>query len=272
MAFVAASDLPQKKCLSSGCESIDELLKGGFYSGMIFEVFGEAGCGKTQLALQLLVQSCMPSSSGGLESPAICIYSEGTFPVRRLREICEHSVRDRGGSVTAVMNRIYVEEVQSSKDLVTAVVDRLPILARRVHPALIVVDSIAAPLRSEFDADKLSDRADLLFALAAALKRLADELPAVVVVANQAVDNMVALTPQPALGLSWAHCVNARIQILKSPLRGADGVTSLRRCCVVFAPHLPRAETEFGISSQGIVDLGGGVLFEEDPPENESRI
>ena len=43
--------------LPSECSSLDSMLEGGFESGVISLVFGEAGTGKTNLALQL-ARSC----------------------------------------------------------------------------------------------------------------------------------------------------------------------------------------------------------------------
>jgi DNA repair protein RadB len=43
--------------LPSGCESLDSLLGGGFESGIITQLYGEAGTGKTNIALQLAIQA-----------------------------------------------------------------------------------------------------------------------------------------------------------------------------------------------------------------------
>lgn len=40
---------------ATGCASLDGILRGGFRAGWVWEVFGEAGTGKTQLALQCLL-------------------------------------------------------------------------------------------------------------------------------------------------------------------------------------------------------------------------
>ena len=42
--------------LSSGCNGIDEVLKGGVPITGLFEICGEAGSGKTNFALQLCLQ------------------------------------------------------------------------------------------------------------------------------------------------------------------------------------------------------------------------
>jgi RecA/RadA recombinase len=44
-----------KERLSSGCEGLDLLLGGGFEPGIITQIYGEAGTGKTNIILQLAV-------------------------------------------------------------------------------------------------------------------------------------------------------------------------------------------------------------------------
>uniref|UniRef100_A0AAV1TVF1 RecA family profile 1 domain-containing protein n=1 Tax=Peronospora matthiolae TaxID=2874970 RepID=A0AAV1TVF1_9STRA len=73
--------------LSSGCDSIDALLDGGFRSGLLTEVCGEAGAGKTQVGLQLLLQCRLPRSLGGLQGTACYICTEGVISIKRLHEL-----------------------------------------------------------------------------------------------------------------------------------------------------------------------------------------
>ncbi|MEZ5334643.1 MAG: ATPase domain-containing protein [Methanolobus sp.] len=42
--------------LSSGCKPIDDLLGGGFEVGVVTQIYGEPGSGKTNLSLQLAVE------------------------------------------------------------------------------------------------------------------------------------------------------------------------------------------------------------------------
>ncbi|KAI8617225.1 hypothetical protein BC830DRAFT_1052142, partial [Chytriomyces sp. MP71] len=53
--------------LTAGCPRIDALLNGGIPARMLTELYGPAGAGKTQFALQLCVTCQWPKDCGGLE-------------------------------------------------------------------------------------------------------------------------------------------------------------------------------------------------------------
>lgn len=50
--------------LTTGCEIIDELLRGGISKRGITQFYGIGGAGKTQLALQLCLTTQIPSLNG----------------------------------------------------------------------------------------------------------------------------------------------------------------------------------------------------------------
>lgn len=53
----------QNQFLSSGCMKLDDFLRGGFPKKGITQIFGEAGIGKTQLALQLCLSAQIPGEN-----------------------------------------------------------------------------------------------------------------------------------------------------------------------------------------------------------------
>jgi DNA repair protein RadB len=69
--------LPAK--YSTGCKSIDELLGGGFESGTVTQLYGEAGSGKTNICLQVAVECARKGKK------IIFIDSEGFSPERFLQ-------------------------------------------------------------------------------------------------------------------------------------------------------------------------------------------
>lgn len=102
--------------LRSGCDTIDTLLRGGFRSGILTEICGEASAGKTQLCLQLLLQSTLPVQLGGLGGTACYICTEGIGSIKRLHELAGVYSR-KYGSVVASLSRKRKRERQTSTAL-----------------------------------------------------------------------------------------------------------------------------------------------------------
>ena len=67
--------------LASGCDAIDELLKGGYEAGIISTIYGPGGSGKTNL--------CMTAAINAINSgkKVIFIDTEGGFSVERLKQL-----------------------------------------------------------------------------------------------------------------------------------------------------------------------------------------
>lgn len=148
---------------------------------------------------------------------------------------------------------------------------------------LIVIDSIAALFRSEFENTpiELKRRSSLFFKISGKLKLLAKKFGLAVLLTNQVVDfmgpteginglrvgNLGCLYSSgrrvcPALGLSWANCVNSRLFLSRNEEFDGEENGSVdvnfrctrtrRRLHVVFAPHLPEASCEFVIAREGV--------------------
>lgn len=133
--------------LPSGCDSIDALLQGGFRSGIVTEICGEASAGKTQLCLQLLLQCCLPRSLGGLESTACYVCTEGVGSVKRLHDLAQvyakryNNILSTGtkrkrddtllnASGSDFLDGIFIEQLYAANDLMDLVVcAALPLLS-----------------------------------------------------------------------------------------------------------------------------------------------
>lgn len=153
----------------------------------------------------------------------------------------------------------------------------------RLPVRLVVIDSIAALFRSEFDNTPfdLKRRSSLFFKISGKLKLLAKRFELAVVVTNQVVDfmgengslnglrigNLRSLYSSgrrvcPALGLAWANCVNSRLflsrneEVVGEENSSANVGQTRRRICVVFAPHWPESSTEFVIRRDGVFGVG----------------
>lgn len=152
---------------------------------------------------------------------------------------------------------------------------------------LIVIDSMAALFRSEFDNTPfdLKRRSSLFFKISGKLKSLARRFGLAVLVTNQVVDfigendgvngmrlgNLSSLYSSgrrvcPALGLAWSNCVNSRLFLSRNEEAHAEDKAladtgdgdyqvsrqTRRHLYVVFAPHLPESSCEFVIRKEGV--------------------
>lgn len=191
--------------LTSGCDVLDAVLRGGFSCGELCEVVGEASCGKTQICLQLLLAAQLPRHLGGLEGSAIYISTEGQVPRQRLQQIAmERPSFRQHFQLVDPLAHLFVEQVHTADEL-GFLIRQLPHLVEQQLSAtpqsvargqssrpirLVVIDSIAAPYRSHTDTVGASNRRTLeLLAHGARLKKLANaggpENSLAVVVTNQ---------------------------------------------------------------------------------------
>lgn len=257
--------------LTLGCPVLDRLLNGGVPCDSITEIVAESGTGKTQLVLQLLLAAELPVSRGGLSSASLYLHSEFPFPFRRLHQLSFH----RPHLPHNPLDRIFIEPLHSVDHLLD-VLPRLEFLVPKLNIKLIIIDSIAALFRGEFENTplELRRRSSLFFKISSKLKLYARKFGLAVVLTNQVVDvmessdnprigNAASLCSSgrkvcAALGLSWANCVNTRLFMWREEERVRDERRSLenartrRFVRVVFAPHLPDSSCEFVIKREGL--------------------
>ncbi|KAG8372382.1 hypothetical protein BUALT_Bualt12G0060400 [Buddleja alternifolia] len=220
--------------LTLGCPLLDRLLHGGVPCNAITEIVAESGTGKTQLSLQLLLAAQLPTSRGGLSGASLYLHSEFPFPVRRLHQL---SLVCRLELPHNPLDSIFVQPLYSADHLLD-VLPRLDFLVPRLNIKLIVIDSVAALFRGEFEntGTELKRRSGIFFKVSSKLRLCARKFGLAVVVTNQVVDvmessnslrigNSVSLCSSgrrvcAALGLSWANCVNTRYSVRIINTRG----------------------------------------------------
>lgn len=268
-----AENLLQKrteKC-TLGCPVLDRFLRGGVPCNSVTELVGESGSGKTQLCLQLALSA----------QSTLYIYTEFPFPIRRLHQLSQRAAVDDPRSPSFdPCDSVFLRSVSSANELLRIfpqIEDFLSFRRTRLPVSVIVVDSIAALFRSEFDnnAVDLRRRSSLFFKISGELKSLAKRFGLAVVVTNQVVDligdEMMMMNSNnemctsgrrvcPALGLAWANCVNSRVFLSKEVDGGDGGVTRTRKLSVVFAPHLPQSSCQFVITGDGVFGVDHQTL------------
>uniref|UniRef100_A0A452R986 X-ray repair cross complementing 3 n=1 Tax=Ursus americanus TaxID=9643 RepID=A0A452R986_URSAM len=193
----------QHQRLSLGCPVLDGLLRGGLPLDGLTELAGHSSAGKTQLALQLCLTVQFPRQHGGLGAGAVYICTEDVFPNLRLQQLIaqqRHLRTDVPGDVVDRIkfgNQIFIEHVADVDTLLECVSKKVPVLLSRGMARLVVIDSVAAPFRCEFDGPAAIPRARRLQALGAALRRLSCSFRSPVLCINQ------VGPPQTAAGLSF---------------------------------------------------------------------
>ncbi|XP_028809119.1 DNA repair protein XRCC3 [Denticeps clupeoides] len=269
--------------LSLACPLLDALLHGGLPLCGITELSGESGAGKTQLGLQLCLSVQYPAEWGGLGSGAVYICTEDAFPIKRLRQLITQQPRLRPDIPQALVHsirfsdNIYIEHTADLGALQSCIAQRVPVLLSRGLVRLVVIDSIAALFRSEFQADESMERARHLLALSGTLHHLSHSHKVPVFCINQVTDVIDSPNPGrcefglvesrilPALGLAWANQVMVRLMLwrLEGTVSDGDQSCAPRRLEVVFAPHLPQASCLCGVWLEGV--RGIPDVVREDP-------
>ncbi len=109
------------------CGCIDDLLCGGFESGIITQIYGASGTGKTNICIQLAIE-CVRSGK-----KVIFIDTEG-FSADRFKQIA-------GEDAKKIASDIIIYEPMSLEQQYSAIVDLEKIMNERI--GLIVLDSAA---------------------------------------------------------------------------------------------------------------------------------
>lgn len=289
-------------------KDLDELLGGGVALGTVTEFCGAPGVGKTQISMQVAVSCFLPKVFGGLGDAASCLYidTEGSFVGSRYREIAAAAVvqvtrianqqhwhtslsasemeamRREANTFTVerVLQRTHFVRCSSLVEMLATIHSLTPLIATNPTIKLVVIDSIAFPIRAYSTAATtgsssgdgqsactqtmdMGQRSRLVFHIGQTLNKVATESRVAIVVTNQVTSRMIdqggqkqAVELIPALGDSWAHCVSTRVVVrtpnVPSVQYDGDGASQLRIAALWKSPCCPLAECNFLICSNGI--------------------
>ena len=128
-----------ERVLPTGCKSFDDLIGGGVRYGLLTDIYGESGTGKSQFCFTICAKSVEHSESPEQKS-IVFVDTAGTFRPERVAEIL-------GGDLDRkhLLEHILVVRALSTHDQVDAV-KRLP----RYNPRLVVIDDVATLFSSEY--------------------------------------------------------------------------------------------------------------------------
>ncbi|KAL7536374.1 hypothetical protein ACHAXR_010633 [Thalassiosira sp. AJA248-18] len=304
--------------IPTGLPTLDAHLHGGVPIGSITELVGRAGVGKTHLAQQLCVLAA--KQDGG----AVFIDAEKKLSLIRLREIAfERFLSDQNTSVgqhqhhahelsQQVLENVTIHPLLTTRELLDTLdqLEKEIILrnseaalfkqgettsnassTRRLPVRLIVVDSVAAPIRRDFDmmgssSNTAAHRASAIFQIAKRLKQLAYDYQLAVVVVNQAGSGGSSMNQvgsgsssmrndsqrnntldirdgefTASLGTAWQYCVSTRIVLeheedphrLQQEQYGTEG--SVRMATLAKSLVSKRTKLPFELTMQGLCEV-----------------
>ena len=124
--------------ISTGIAGLDNLLGGGIAHGLVTDIFGPAGSGKTQLALQI----CTIALGGKI------IYQDttGTFRPERMLQIMRAKKMPE-----ALLENMIVARITNTAEQVESL-GRIP----EIRPGLVVIDNISDLFSFEYSSESSS--------------------------------------------------------------------------------------------------------------------
>ena len=242
--------------VTTGSETFDALMGGGFETQSIVEMYGEFGSGKTQVAHQAAVNVQLPEEEGGLNGSVVIIDTENTFRPERIAQMVEGlPASDRPREPEEFLRNIHVARAYNSNHqilLAESALDLAEKLKKSGKPVrLLIVDSLTAHFRAEYvGRGTLADRQQKLNKHLHTLMRFADLNNAVVLVTNQVMakpDAFFGDPTKPVGGHIVGHTATFRIYLRKS--KGDKRIARL-----VDSPNLPDGEAVFSVTTAGLLD------------------
>ena len=237
--------------LTTGSNTLNDLLDGGVETQSITEFYGEFGCGKTQIAHQLAVNVQLPESEGGLNGSAAIIDTENTFRPERINQMANGV----GIDPEEALRNMHVARAYNSNHQIL-LVEKASELAESLRESekpvrLLIIDSLTAHFRAEYiGRGTLADRQQKLNKHLHEFLRFADLNNAVVMVTNQVMSKPDAFFGDPTKpigGHILGHTATFRLYLRKS--KGDKRIARL-----VDSPHLPDGEAVITVLGEGIRD------------------
>ncbi|KAK0303523.1 DNA repair protein rhp57 [Friedmanniomyces endolithicus] len=203
------------EAISTLDDAFDAALCGGIAVGKLTELVGESAAGKTQFLLTLLL-SVQLSSTSGTPKSALYISTEAPLSTLRLVQILEEHPKlsalpfDERPTMARVQSA-HIHDLEAQDHILRY---QVPVVIKRHNVGLLVVDSIAANYRPEFDrgkakgsaAESFVKRSNQVTELGALLRQIAEKHDIAVVVANQVADRFATVVePASQIPLSQQH-------------------------------------------------------------------
>lgn len=232
--------------ISTGSDSLDEMLGGGVETQGITEFYGEFRTGKTQLSHQLSVNAQRLNNEEGKEPHVVYVDTEHTFRPERIEKMAKAIDMDP----QETLERVHVAR-GSTTDHQMLLVEKVSEIAEEREVKLLVVDGLMSNFRTEYvGRGALAERQQKLGKHLSDLHDLAERNNLAVMVTNhvQSDPNSFFGDPtKPIGGHVLGHAATVRVYLKKAKKEA-------RKARLIDHPQLPPKSTEFKISEEGIRD------------------
>ena len=222
---------------SSKCKNLDELLGGGFEAGIVTQLYGEAGSGKTNICLQLAIECARK------EEKVIFIDSEG-FSAERFMQIA-------GEDAESIAKRIIIYEPQNFEQQTSSIKGMETLIKEskgKTEIALVILDSATLFYRLELDDERSIHLRRELAKQIARLSELARRYNIAVLITNQVYMDIESDELRPVGGYAFKHLSKVIVQLEKIG-------NGKRRATIKKHRSMPEnTSCEFFITSRGIED------------------
>lgn len=228
--------------ISTGVDSFDKLLGGGFETGSIVECFGEFGSSKTQIAHVL----CIHTLKTYPDSYAVYVDTEKTFRPERIIELAKGA----GLDPDYALKHIKVAKAYNSDHQMLLVEKVEELIHKEGLPIkLLIVDSLTSHFRAEFvGRGTLAGRQQKLNKHMHMMSKLADLYNLCVYVTNQVMSKPDQFFGDPTAAIGGhivAHASTFRLYLRK-------GKKGCRVAKLIDSPNLPDGECAFLVTTDGL--------------------
>ncbi|XP_049851146.1 uncharacterized protein LOC126325483 [Schistocerca gregaria] len=249
-------------------QDLDRILNGGVQLGRITEFCGMPGIGKTQMGIQLAINTFIPDEYGGCAGCAIYIDTEGSFMVERAVEMAtslvnyiESLINDQKVlnvvpkklTLSYILQNLHYYRVYDYIELI-ALIGQLADIVKELNAnrddgrgliRCIVIDSITFHFRACDQFKDMAQRARLLSTVASQLTVVANSFNVAIVLVNQ-MTTKPGFGIVPALGETWSHHASTRILLEKAPN------SNMKRALILKSPDLAPSYALYQVTPDGI--------------------
>ncbi|KXS95934.1 hypothetical protein AC578_7986 [Pseudocercospora eumusae] len=193
----------ERAMISTLDDRLDALLGGGIARGHLTEIVGESAAGKTQFLLTLLLAVQISGTA------ALYISTEAPLQTTRLAQILKTHPKlvELPPAARPSLSKVHSTHIHDLEAQEHILRYQVPVAIEKHNVGLLVIDSVAANYRAEFDkggpgrkaSEALAKRSAQLAKTGSFLRSLAHKHNVAVVVANQVADRFTSIEPGLAL-------------------------------------------------------------------------